>query len=283
MKACSQFEEMLMDAAAGAAETVPPELASHFSHCGGCIERFAQERQLFAAIDEGLAAAVAAEPSPEFARHVLEQVSGEAERKLLAAIDAGIAQSVEGEPSPRFAAAMRNRIATEPPPRRNWLSTNWWIPAAGLVAAAALLAVMLKGTPTVSVPQDNLPLNSASAQRPIPPAGIDAASAQTPRLQPAAKHRSSRSPAARPSGIVAEAAKLDTPEVLIAADELQVITRFYRFVQEGRINAAQVLEGNRIELAARLAELKTPVLVAQNIPVKTLDLVDAPRSTSDEK
>ena len=72
-------------------------------------------------------------------------------------------------------------------------------------------------------------------------------------------------------------------EVLIPAEELQTVTRFYRFVQEGRINTAQVLQTNRMELAARLAELQTPVLVARGTEIKTLDLVDGPRSTSDQK
>ena len=78
-----------------------------------------------------------------------------------------------------------------------------------------------------------------------------------------------------------EAAAL--PEVLIPGEELRTVTRFYRFVQEGRINSAQVLQANRVELAARLTELQTPVLVARATELKTLDLVDGPRSTSDEK
>lgn len=284
MKACPQFEEQLIDAAAGAAETVPTELASHLSYCQACIERFARERQLFAAIDAGLAASVAAEPSPEFSRQVMEQVSGEGERRLLAAIDAGIAKTVEAEPSPQFAAAVRSRLTAEAQVRTPWSFFRLWMPVTGLVAASVLLVLLLRGTPPQRpVGRGNEPPSPVTATQVEPPL-TNGANAETPGKTAAGKSRQAQPlHSAEPAAMFAAADTNTLPEVLIPAEEQQVVVRFYRFVQEGRINTAQVLEANRVELAQKLGEMRTPALLAQVAAVKTLDLVDSPRSTSDEK
>ncbi len=265
MNACAQFEERLIDSAAGdlAAEQ-RPALDSHLAACAACRERFALETSLFASVDAGLAAMVAADPSAEFAGRVMEQVTGEAERKLLAAIDAGVARTVTDEPSPQFAAAVRTRIAQEPPPKASWFPFGWRVLVAGALAGFALLAFWPRPEPNVAVVKNTPP--------PAVPQVIDAG----PPLQTAV-------PRVRPVRHAAPPVRKSEFEVLVPENERLAVTRFYRFVQEGRIDTAQVLEANRMELAARLGELKMPAVFAASAPVKALDLVDAPRSTSDER
>lgn len=218
---------------------------------------------------------VAGEPTPEFAVSVMAHVTGEAERKLLAQIDAGVAATVAGEPSPQFAAAVRGRIAAEPAPRRTWFSFGWWVPAAGAVAGAVLLALVLQETP---VPPRGVPTAVINSVDPPVRADVPVVVTKVPNKR--------RTAPGRPRIVAPEettllvAAKAEMPEVLILPEERHV-AGFYRFVREGRLNAAQVLLANRIELAVLLGEMQTPSLVRRGSEVKTLDLVDSVRSTSD--
>jgi hypothetical protein len=254
MSTCAQFVDMAIAAAWGdLAAELQPALHAHLAACAACRARLAAERRLSAQLDVGLARIVAAEPSPGFAARVLAQVTGDAERKLLAAIDAGLAGSVAGEPSPEFAAALRARIAAEAPPRHAWFSLG---PALGAVAAALLLLFLWKGETLRPQPVGRTTTTeNAATPGPLPPLLIPVKEKRT-----------------RPRTMA--------PEVLVPEEERRAVTRFYRFVQEGRIHPEQVLLANRIELALRLKELETPLLVAASRPLKPLDLVDSPRSTS---
>lgn len=277
MNGCHQFEEQVIAEAVGDLETQHrATLETHLANCGACRQRLVREQQLFASIDAGIVAMAAGEPSADFAAKVMAQVTGEAERKLLAAIDAGLAQTVAAEPSPAFAARVRQRIAAEPERQRTWFSWGW-VTATGAVAAAALLAVVIwPGEPKLTVSN---PIPS------LPPKVHLGASRETPR-DPGREPSRVVDPLRAESRIppVAASAKLpQEPEVLIPDDERRVVTRFYRFVQEGRINPAQVLEANRIELAAKLGELQTPLLAVRSSEVKTMGLVDSVRSTSEDK
>lgn len=275
MNPCAQFEEQVIAAAAGdLGSDEAPALDRHLAACSACRERLAQERVLFNKIDAGLAARVASEPSPAFAQCVMEQVSGAGERKLFAAIDAGLAQTVAGDPSPAFAATVRMRVASEPPPKRAWFSFGAWVPIAGPVAAAALLVLFFWNWPAPPRPGiPTLPVEAAK-RGPAPsvaavnPAGVSQGQIQTTRVH------AKRQGAAKSSEYL---------EVLISAEERRVVVGFYRFVQEGRINPEQVLAANRAELVAKLNELQTPILALKGSEVKTLDLVDTVRSTSDDK
>lgn len=261
MSICLQFEERVIAEAAGNLENAErPALEAHLEECGACRARLASERRLFASIDAGVVAMVVGEPAPEFAANVMAQLTGEAEQKLLAAIDAGVAHTVAAEPSPIFAAAVRARIASEPAPKPAWFSFGWGGLAAGALAGVALLVVLMSPEPTPVV-------NNGPPAPPVNRVPVN----QAPTLIQQVAHVRRVTP--RPKA----------PEVLILDSERQSVARFYRFVQEGRINTAHVLEANRIELAVRLEELKTPALLAASSSVKTLDLVDAPRSTSDHR
>ena len=277
MKNCGQFEEGLLALASGErAQDGCVVAARHIAECAACGERLARERSLFARVDAGLAAMVAGEPSSEFAAKVIACVTGKAEQDLLAAIDAGVAQTVSGGPSAQFAAAVRQRIAAAPAPRRAWLAGAWWAPA--FAVAAIALFVLLWGRSERATPPDNQPPRIAS----VTPkqTGAPAAIAHVPPANAHGKVQTQRPQSRRGHGEQAQLSEA-LPAVMIPGDERVAVLGFYRFVQEGRINTAQVLESNRIELAKKLEEMRTPLLVARATEVKTLDLVDTARSTAD--
>ncbi len=60
IKMCADYRETLLDAAASATE-LPLGLRSHLGACASCAAAFAQEQQLFAAMDSGLRVAANAE------------------------------------------------------------------------------------------------------------------------------------------------------------------------------------------------------------------------------
>lgn len=279
MKNCGQFEEELLALASGEREQEECAAAArHIAECAACGERLAMERSLFARVDAGLAAMVAGEPSAEFAAKVMACVAGKAEQDLLAAIDSGVAHSVEGEPSAQFAAAVRQRIAAEPAVHRAWFSGTWWAPALAVAAIVLVVLVWNRGAriepPTVQprATATATPDSSASLPKMAGSATIPVA-AQTKGQRRDAEVAEVRGDQSPPSEAL--------PAVMIPADERVAVLGFYRFVQEGRINTAQVLESNRIELAKKLEEMRTPLLVARAAEVKTLDLVDTARSTAD--
>lgn len=97
MKTCEDYRVSLMDAAA--ADSVPShELNLHLDACVACSAAFAEEKQLFAAIDTGLRASANAEVPPSFLPRVRARLEDapEAERRwtpflIFAAASAAIA------------------------------------------------------------------------------------------------------------------------------------------------------------------------------------------------
>jgi negative regulator of sigma E activity len=103
--ACAKYKDWLSDAALGALDAARDgELRAHLRECAAC-------------------------------RAALEE-----ERALLAAIDAGLEASVAAEPSPSFVAQVRMRVAEEAPPSRAWLAG--WLPVTATAVAALILLVV---------------------------------------------------------------------------------------------------------------------------------------------
>jgi len=103
---CTRYKDWLTDAALGALPADrAAEFDAHLASCSGCRQALQAERKLLAVIDSSLAAELAAEPAPDFAARVRQQIAAD-------------------------------------PATQSWLAG--WIPvAAGALAALALLAVWL--------------------------------------------------------------------------------------------------------------------------------------------
>jgi hypothetical protein len=157
IKTCADYREGLMDAAASVTE-LPLELRSHLDACASCAGAFAQERQLFAAMDSGL------------------RVSANAE--------------VPASLLPRVRAELNERVA----PRRSWIPAA----AAGLATAAVVVAIVFVqgvGERKVVEPQVTV---SAAAQTVQPteiqPAGVKTTPLQNGGVDAAIHVRRSKAP-----------------------------------------------------------------------------------------
>ena len=110
---CKRYKESLSEAAAGAHESQrEAALRAHLETCAPCRAALGAERELYAAIDRGVATSVAALPSTE------------------------------------FAARVRQRLAAEPLPARPWfggLRFAGWAPAAALAMAVLVLGIAWLG------------------------------------------------------------------------------------------------------------------------------------------
>ncbi len=127
---CKQYKENLAAAALGALEPRrEAEFAAHLAGCAACR----------AALDD--------------------------ERRLLDAVDRGVAASVAAEPSAEFAARVRRRLDQEPQPTHSWF--GGWVPAtAGALAVLALVALWLARRPPVLPGTAEPPRTAAGQQRP---------------------------------------------------------------------------------------------------------------------
>jgi hypothetical protein len=74
IKTCQEYRTAMMDAAAGAVQA-PLEFRSHLGACASCRAAFAEETQLFAAIDTGLRAAANAEVPPSLVPRVRAELN----------------------------------------------------------------------------------------------------------------------------------------------------------------------------------------------------------------
>jgi len=166
----------------------------------------------------------------------------EAERRLLAAIDEGVAVALAGTPSPDFAAGVRMRIAQESEPARRW----WRRPvgrirtAAALAALAALaLAVGLvrrasqPPKPFASVIAERASMPSAAPNevaRVAPSAGSASALARRAGSAQDSARRRRRSQAAADDGA-------PQFQVLVEPGQWRAIVAAYREAQSGRADS----------------------------------------------
>jgi anti-sigma factor RsiW len=134
---CKPYKEILTDAALGALEpSRETEFAAHLARCEACRAALDRERHLLAAINFGIEASVAAEPSPE------------------------------------FLARMRRRLEEEQLPMRLWFSG--WVPiAVGALAALALVTVWIARRSAVG-PVATETAQTAPSQQPLATKGNSA-------------------------------------------------------------------------------------------------------------
>ncbi len=218
--ACERYKTDLIDAALGTLETRrDDELHAHLVNCPAC------------------------------------RAALEAERRLLAAIDDGIAASVAAEPSPEFAARVRRRLEQETMRGRPWLAA--WIPAtAGALAILALVAVWFArreatgsgtrpSTQTTVARRQQTPDRETAAQQSTGPPSLAIQSGYGGPERPS-RTRARQGPWRRP-GLPGQA------EILISPGERAGVLRLYDALRSGRVDAAS-LPAERTPLG--LTELK---------------------------
>ena len=223
---CERYQNWLSDAALGALDrSRESELRAHVEDCAGCRTALERERMLVAAIDRGVAAHLAAEPSANFAARLKARLAEE-----------GAGRPAQAEAGPRSGWPWGFRPGLE----------QRWIPAAALALVAATIGLGwlvhhvagVRG-PAASAQQARQP--ALSATRPAPPpspahAAAGSATEVASLRQPARRGRAT-SARAVPSEVRSEG----LPEVLIDQSEQEGIVRLCTAIQNGRVNLVSLM------------------------------------------
>lgn len=161
---------------------------------------------------------------------------------LLQAINTGVSASVAGEPSPQLMAGVRRRIAEQPCRAPVWLPRSGWLTVVGAFAALAiaLFAARTWHEFNRAVIRDRtIPVvaSATSSHSATPPtnrglAAESAASTPYRKPLPAMVRRSSQQV---PRRLAPE------PEIIVEPGQMRAILRFAAASQSGQINGAKLL------------------------------------------
>ena len=185
----------------------------------------------------------------EFSHHVRACAACRAElermRKLVAAVDDGIAATVAGEPSPALATRVRQRVAEETAAPQ-WRITTWAPVAAGALALLALVSIWFVRREAPHEPNvaSNVASNgtAAHARQSAPPA----APLRERQLASASSAAVSQLPKPhRPRTLEANSKIVVEPTVLVPAEEWNGVVSLYSAMQSGRVDGAVVVAGAR--------------------------------------
>ena len=230
--ACERYRDALTDVAAGA--VAPADVEEHLASCEGCRRKLAALQKALALADAGLAALVAAEPTPDLPARIREAVA-------------------ESGPTPAW--------------RFGWL---WPLAAAAATLLVALAVwvgrapapeprVALEGEGRV-VPRDAGPAAPAGSAIPAGPRRADTDVRVRSDEAVTARHRP------RPARAAAAA-----PEVLVPRGEAEALLRFAAIVHRDRHAPGAFLAADRPspDLAEPAALDITPLEIVPLDPAET--------------
>ncbi|MFZ0638204.1 MAG: hypothetical protein WA020_01405 [Candidatus Acidiferrales bacterium] len=203
---CAQFRESMADAAdAALSGSLQVDFAAHVRDCAACREEFRRVQTLRQAINDGVSASVAAEPSSQLVANV------------------------------------RRRIAEQQYRAPAWWSRSPWLTAAGACAALAILLFAARTLHRLNQPlRDYAPSPIVASSTPSHsaapvnrgPAVESATSAPSRKPAPLfARHTSPRA-LHRPA---------PEPEIIVEPGQMQAILRFAAALQSGQIDGARLL------------------------------------------
>ncbi len=203
--ACQRYKESVVEAALGA--ILPRQQAELDAHLTGCSDcRAALERQ----------------------------------RRLLTAIDAGLAAQFAGEPSPEFAARVRQRVDQEQAPA-NALQ-GWIAVAAGALALLALVAVWFGRPSATKGPTSGSAHGIQIAPSQGRQASVAQTAPTAEQTAPSGGQVPAHGAARRGPRLTRQlAASSAVPEVLVPAGQQEAVLRLYAALQSGRVDAALLL------------------------------------------
>ncbi len=222
---CERYRKNLTDIALGAMESRrQAEFAAHLAVCAGCHAALERERRLLAAIDIGIAASVAAEPSPEFAARVRQRL----EQKSLSA---------------------RSRFST-------------WVPATAVaLVVLGVVAVWLARRRPV-VPGTPEPPAVASQQRPTVTAPAAEAASRARPSRPTEQAATPRGATPARGHLKQVVAQVAEPEVLVPPGQHEAVLQLYAALRSGRVDPASLVAPSApLEPAElKIAPLEVPKL-----------------------
>ncbi|HLW81904.1 MAG TPA: zf-HC2 domain-containing protein [Candidatus Acidoferrales bacterium] len=232
---CARVRDWIVDAAAGSlAEGRRSDFDTHVSGCAACREEFQRAQALLRAIDEGVRARVAAEPSPQLAANIRQMIAEQEQRVPIwsrrnawpTAASACAALAIF-----LFAAMTLHRSSSRP------------------IAGHTRKPVVTSSTPNsaVTVPKRNAAIESPTHAQPRKPELV-AARRKLPRS--IRRHRAAE------------------PEVIVQPGQMQAVLQFVAEVQKGKINGATIVA--EIKASEKPLEIK-PLVIP---PLKTPPISD---------
>ena len=238
---CAQFRECMTGAAdATLSGSLQADFDAHLCDCAACREEFRRAQTLLQAINDGLSASVAAEPSP------------------------------------RLIANVRQRIAEQQCRAPAWWQERVWLTVA---SACAALAIFLFAAQTLHkfnarIPND-APSPIVASSTPTHPAAplnrgpaVESATSAQPR-KPAplfARHTSPRA-LDRPA---------PEPEIIVEPGQMQAILEFAAASRSGQIDGAKLLADEKKSAAPLVIE---PIPIAPPLNVTALNDDAAPAAS----
>lgn len=220
---CAQARESMADAASGALPSGHlADFGVHLRDCAGCREEFHRTQTLLQAIDQGVSASVAAEPSPQLLSN--------------------IRQAIAGQP---YRAPM-------------WLPRRASLATAGVCAVVAIClfaARILRNTHEIAPRYATNPVNTSPTPNHaavdtirVPP--VELANSAPPRKPALAmRHGSVRRPRRPAPG----------PEVIVEPGQMQAIFQLIAATRRGQIDGGNLLSSEK--KAAEPLEIK-PIVIA---------------------
>jgi hypothetical protein len=215
--ACEKYSAWMTDAALG--ELAPgrePELLAHAAGCDACREAYQHAQQVAAFVDRG------------------------------------VVSLVSGEPSPHFMPRVRARIAAEPAPSRYGWLVAWAPAAAGALALAAVLLVLL-----IRSPRPGNPNRVSIAPAENPPATAPATS--PPRAAAVVARRDARFSRSPVSHNSPEA----QAEVLVQPGQFAAVLQYADALRSGRIDGDQLIAAQQsLDKPLEMTPIEIPLLDA---------------------
>lgn len=226
---CERYRSWMTDAAADELpENCRRELENHARECAACRQEFQRVRTLFAAIDLGVTAQSAAEPSPRF----MEQV--------------------------------RQRVRDEAPVASWWKAR--WVPALACASALIVAASVWTLWPRTGA-QHELTASSAppSPVQAVRPAAVVT---PKPKITPErhgsvvalarpARRLNARRIARRPAAPEIP----EVPEVIVEPGQMEAVMRFAQALNSGQIDGAKLLADLKAaDQPLKIKPLETPEL-----------------------
>jgi predicted anti-sigma-YlaC factor YlaD len=177
---------------------------------------------------------------------------------LLQAVDQGVRASVAAEPSPQLLANIRQAIAEQPCRAPIWLPRSAWLAAAGVCAVLAIGLFTIRTfrnthetAPRFTAnPVGTSPTQNRAAVTPNHISPVKLANSAPPRKPALAVRRASARALHRAA---------PEPEIIVEPGQMQAVLRFAAAMQRGQIDGAQLLADQK--QAAEPLKIK-PLVIA---------------------
>jgi len=222
---CERYRDWMASAAADELpENRRRELEEHTRECAACRQEFQRVRTLLAAVDLGVTAQAAAEPSPRFIEHVRQRIRDEA-------------------------------------PVAPWWNARW-VPAVACAAVLIVAASLWTFWPRAGA-RNELTASSVSPSpaQAVRPAVLTAKPKISPERHGSVGALARRARKLNARRIERQSRVPDVPEVIVQPGQMEAVMRFAQALNNGQIDGAKLLADLKAaDQPLKIKPLETPEL-----------------------